>query len=67
MNFLTLLESKGYIASTDDVLQQSYTKFHERTSAVIDKTDKPSSDLAQHEIKKIQKEKLEQQHNKLYK
>jgi hypothetical protein len=67
MNFLTLLESKGYIASTDTVLQQSYTKFKERTSAVINQTDKLSSDLARDKVKKVQKERLEQQHNKLYK
>jgi GTP-binding protein EngB required for normal cell division len=67
MNFLTLLESKGYITSTDTVLQQSYTKFQERTSAVINKTDKLSSDIARDEVKKLQKEQLEQKHKQLYK
>ncbi len=67
MNFLTLLESQWYISDINIVLQQSFKKFSERTSAVIDKTDKPSSDIARDEVKKIQKERLEQQHNKLYK
>ena len=66
MNFLTLLETQWYISDTQTILQKSYDKFHERTSAVIDKTDKSSSDLARDEVKKIQKERLEDQHNKLY-
>jgi NTP pyrophosphatase (non-canonical NTP hydrolase) len=67
MNFLTLLEDKWYISDTKTILQQSYNKFHERTSAVIDKTDKSSSDLARDEVKKTQKKRLKQQHNELYK
>lgn len=66
MNFLTLLESQWYITDTKTILQKSYDKFHERTSAVLNKTDKESSDLARDEIKIIQKERLQNQHNKLY-
>ena len=65
MNFLTLLESQWYISDINTIFQKSFEKFQERTLAVIDKTDKKSSDDARDKIKKIQKERLTQQHNNL--
>ena len=66
INFLTLLESQWYISDTKTVLQQSYDKFHERTYAVIEKTNKQSSDIARDEVKSMQKKRLQDQHNNLY-
>ena len=65
MNFLTLLESQWYISDINTVFQKSFEKFKERTLAVIDKTDKKSSDEARDKVKKNQKERLTQQHNNL--
>lgn len=67
MNFLVLLKFQWYIWSPEDILKQSYQKFYERTSAVLDKKDKKTSDDARDKVKKIQKERLQNQHDSLYK
>ena len=66
MSLLSVLENQWYISDTKKVLEKSYEKFHERVSAVIDATDKESSDRARDEIKKTQKLRLEKQHRDLY-
>lgn len=67
MNLLILLQERGYISNPKEILFKSYEKFHERISAIINKTDKQSSDIARDEVKKMQKKKLKNQHNNLYK
>ena len=67
MNFLVLLKFQWYIWSPEDILKQSYQKFYEITSAVLDKKDKKTSDDARDKVKKIQKERLQNQHDSLYK
>lgn len=66
MNLLIVLQDNGYISNPKDILFKSYEKFHERISVILDKTDKPSSDLARNEIKKLQKQSLKDKHNSLY-